>query len=111
MGLGFCLCLVTFWGDPIQILLFGIMFAVAIWYGGDKTDQRVSPRINAMISGTILLFLVVLILVYKLGDYPVITALIALAFGSTMMYSKYLAQTETLKEVEQHADGDAEETV
>lgn len=94
MGLWLCLCAVTFWGDPVQVFLFGIIFGIGIWYGADKADPRVSPGTNAVISGVILLFLVTLILVYRPGAYPVLTALIASAFGSAMMYSKYLAQTD-----------------
>ena len=87
------------------------MFGIAIWYAADKADRRVSPRTNAVISGSVLLLLVALIFVYRLGAYPFVSAIIALAFGVAITYGKFLAQSERQKEVEQGGDGDAEEAV
>ncbi len=81
------------------------MFGAAIWYGADKADRRVSPKTNAVITGSMLMVLVVLIVVFKLGNHPILTASIAVLFGAVMTYSKFLAQVESLK-IEQDAGDD-----
>jgi CHASE2 domain-containing sensor protein len=84
------------------------MFGILIWQGADKADQIDSPRIYAVITSIIILALVGLILVINIGVYPILTALIATAFGSAITYSRFVVQSETPKEVEQGGHGDAE---
>jgi hypothetical protein len=87
-ALWIALCLVTFWGDWSRVLLFGALFGIGVWVKADAIDSRVPPRTDAVITASIIGVLVILILALRVGAYPLITALFAVAFGASVVISK-----------------------
>jgi len=87
-GLWFGFCLVTFWGDLGKAFLYGVVFGIVIWLRADKADPRVTPRTDAAITFSILGVLIVLILFFRVGAYPLITAFVALAFNVAVALSR-----------------------